>query len=63
MPAPSTPEYLTDRAIAARFSISRSTVWRWFYRGVLPPPVRIGACTRWRLSDILAAEEAMRGAA
>ena len=57
-------EYLSDRAIAARFSISRSTVWRWVRSGSLPPPIRMGAATtRWRLSDILAAEEAMRGAA
>ena len=46
------PVYVRDTYLAERYSISRSTVWRWLARGMLPEPVRIGGVTRWRLSKI-----------
>jgi prophage regulatory protein len=45
-------KYLRDTDLATRYSISRSTVWRWRARGLLPEPIVIGGSTRWKLSDI-----------
>lgn len=48
-----TPEWLSDRQVAAIFSVSRSTVWRWAHDGHLPRPRKIGPqCVRWRRVDI-----------
>lgn len=45
--------YLRDKDLAERYGISRSTVWRWARKGLLPPPVKFGdACSRWRLDDV-----------
>ncbi len=45
--------YFSDNQVAARFGISRNSVWRLAKIGQLPPPVRLFASTvRWRLSDI-----------
>lgn len=46
------PALLGVAALADRLSVSQRTVWRLAARGVLPPAVRLGACTRWRASDI-----------
>ncbi len=46
-------KFLTDSDLAARYSISRATVWRWANAGRLPAPVRLGeATTRWNLSEV-----------
>ena len=42
----------SDRETAAYLGCGRSTVWRWVEEGVLPPPIRLGGLTRWKLSDI-----------
>ena len=48
-----TAAYLTDRDIARRLGISRSTVWRWVASGNLPKPMRIGPRkVRWP-NDVL----------
>lgn len=45
--------YLTDKQVAERFSISRSTPWRWVMRHKFPKPIKLSSgCTRWRLSDV-----------
>lgn len=45
--------YLRDTQLAARYSISRSTVWRWTARGLLPAPIQLSdCCTRWKLDEI-----------
>lgn len=45
--------YVSDVQIAERYSVSRSTVWRWVSRGILPRPQQISpGCTRWRLDEI-----------
>jgi predicted DNA-binding transcriptional regulator AlpA len=55
--------FLSDRDVAARYRVSRPTVWRWAGNGNLPPPVKLSqGATRWRLEDLLAFEAA-RGAA
>lgn len=46
-------QYVRDTDLAARYSISRSTVWRWVHRGLLPAPTQLSeSCTRWRLDAI-----------
>lgn len=50
--------YLTDNAVAQRYSVSRPTVWRWVSEGHLPRPVKLGEnTTRWRLTDLLEWEQ------
>lgn len=50
-------QYLTDRDLAARFAVGRTTIWRWHAEGVLPLPVHLTpGTTRWRLIDIEAFE-------
>lgn len=45
--------YIRDTDLADRYSVSRTTIWRWARDGVLPKPLKISsACTRWRLEDI-----------
>ncbi len=51
------PAYLTDRQAAARYSVSRNTVWRWAKDGSFPKPTQLSPqCTRWRLADLEAWE-------
>ncbi len=45
-------QYLTDRDLAKRFNIGRSTVWSWLSKDQLPQPVKFNGCTRWRESDL-----------
>ena len=48
-----TTRYLSDRDLAARYSIARQTVWRWVVRGWLPQPVSITpGTTRWLEAEI-----------
>lgn len=45
--------YLRDTDLAERYSISRSTVWRWARKGVLPAPIHLSdCCSRWKLDEI-----------
>lgn len=53
------PAYLSDHQVAARYSVTRLTVWRWSGgNGGFPQPIKIGpSCTRWRFEDLLRWEE------
>jgi prophage regulatory protein len=45
--------YFTDREVAARYGVSRPTVWRWLRVGHLPSPETIGPNTkRWKLATL-----------
>ena len=45
--------YLSDKQVAQRYSIGRSTVWQWVKDGLLPSPVRFGQrCSRWSSEDL-----------
>lgn len=45
--------YVSAAQLAERYSVNKSTIWRWAQRGVIPQPVRLSEqCTRWRLADI-----------
>ena len=53
----SSETYLTDLDVAAKFKISRATVWRWMRGGKLPRPYRLGPnCVRFAKSEIEAVE-------
>jgi prophage regulatory protein len=45
--------YLDLKAVVARLSVSKNTIWRWSRTGDFPQPVRLGPrVTRWALADI-----------
>lgn len=44
--------------VADVLRVSVRQVWSLVARGLLPQPVRLGGCTRWRARDIRAAIEA-----
>ncbi|MCH9004944.1 MAG: AlpA family phage regulatory protein [Proteobacteria bacterium] len=55
--------YVSDLQLAVRYSVSRSTIWRWTERGILPTPVRLSSgCTRWKFADIEAHDAARKAA-
>ena len=55
------PRYLTARDLAARYQVSRNTIWGWSRCGNLPKPVKLGhACTRWLRSEVEAMERQKR---
>jgi predicted DNA-binding transcriptional regulator AlpA len=47
-----TSAYVRLPIVAALFSISASTVWRWSRTGLLPAPVRMGHTTLWKVEDL-----------
>ena len=49
-------QYLSDKSLAKRFSVCRTTIWRWRREGEFPKPVKLGGATRWRLAEIEAWE-------
>ena len=45
--------YLSVDQVAARFDVSKDSIWRWKRQGDFPAPVKLGGNTsRWRLADI-----------
>lgn len=49
--------FLCDISVAGRYEISKPTVWRWARDGRLPKPIKLSpGCSRWKLSDLIAAE-------
>lgn len=56
--------YLSDTQLAERYSVSRSTIWRWTNRNNFPKPVQLSpGTTRWRKDDIERHEASKRSAA
>lgn len=54
--------YLSDLAVAKRYSVSRATVWRWAAEGYFPKPIKVGPrATRWRWADLEAHDARMTG--
>jgi predicted DNA-binding transcriptional regulator AlpA len=48
---------VTDKFLAERYAVGRTTIWRWSQEGRLPRPVHLSpGVTRWRLPDIEAFE-------
>lgn len=50
--------YLQDAQVAARYGVSRATIWRWANGNPdFPKSILLSAgCTRWRLEDLEAWE-------
>ena len=50
--------YLADHEVAARFSTSRATIWRWVAKNQkFPKPIKLSpGTTRWRRSDLVSYE-------
>ena len=49
----SNPVYVSDKQLAIRYGVHRTTVWRWIRNGEFPKPIKISeGCTRWRLSEV-----------
>lgn len=45
--------YLSDAALAARFGVTRPTIWRWARDLDFPKPVKLTpGCSRWRASEV-----------
>ncbi|MFT5888868.1 MAG: prophage regulatory protein [Zhongshania sp.] len=55
-----TPQFFSVKALAGRWDVSRSTIWRWRAEGKLPDPIKINGSTRWPLPDIEALEKTFR---
>lgn len=49
---PNQPVLLTADELASLLRLSKRTLWRLRSAGKIPPPVRLGACVRWRVVDI-----------
>lgn len=50
---------LTSKQAAARLSLSRSSFYKLLADETLPPPIKLGANARWRVSDLDAAVDAL----
>ncbi len=50
--------YLSDLQLAVRYSVHRTTTWRWAKSDpAFPKPIALSpGCTRWKLSEIEAWE-------
>jgi prophage regulatory protein len=57
--------YVSDQNLAGRYSVTRQTVWRWLKTDpTFPKPISLSpGCTRWRLDEIEAWEDARRAVA
>ena len=46
-------KYVSATQLAERYSVDRSTIWRWSARGIIPAPEKLSdQCTRWELEKI-----------
>jgi predicted DNA-binding transcriptional regulator AlpA len=56
--------YLADVKVAQRYGVHRTTPWRWLKSDpTFPKPIALSpGCTRWKLSDIEAWENARANA-
>lgn len=54
--------YLTDKMVAARYDVSRATIWRWTKDNPdFPAPLSLGSgSSRWALPDLVAYEASRR---
>jgi len=55
--------YLRVSNVAKKLDVSKSTIYRFVKKGLIPPPIRLSTGTSvWSVSDIDAFIEKMRGA-
>ena len=45
--------YLSDKQLADRYGVTRTTIWRWVQKNEFPHPIKISSgCTRWPMEEI-----------
>lgn len=60
-PLPPESFYIPVEKVAARFSVSVDTIWRWCRKGAFPKPYHPGgSAARWKVAEIEAYEAAMQ---
>jgi excisionase family DNA binding protein len=47
-----TEPLLTVRQVAEHLAVSRATVYEFVHKKILPPPVKVGGASRWRVKDV-----------
>ena len=52
MSAETAPMLIGAEELARMMDVSERTLWRLLSAGKVPPPVRIGRSTRWRLAEV-----------
>lgn len=53
-----TPVFVSDKQLAARYNVHRTTIWRWVRNGEFPSPCKISeGCTRWNMGAVLEHEQ------
>lgn len=56
------PIFLSVKDVAARYSVSVATIWRWTRNKSFPNPIRLGEnVTRWRANDLMIWEQRRGG--
>ncbi|MCZ8153184.1 MAG: AlpA family phage regulatory protein [Rhodobacteraceae bacterium] len=60
-PLPTDALYVPVDQVAARFSVSIDTIWRWCRKGSFPKPYHPGGSSaRWKVAEIEAYEASMQ---
>lgn len=51
--------FLSDKQVADRYSVTRTSIWRWLKKDpTFPKPISLSAgCSRWRLEELEAWEQ------
>ena len=49
-----TERLIRDAEAAAMLGCSKATYWRLVAKGAIPPPIKIGGMSRWKVSDVQA---------
>lgn len=50
--------WASDTQLAAIYSVSRATIWRWAAAGRLPKPTKLSpGATRWKVAEVAATLE------
>lgn len=53
-PSLETERLIRDGEGAALLGCSKATFWRLIAKGMIPPPIKIGGMSRWKVSDVQA---------
>jgi len=54
--------FLRDTELGERFSVSRTTIWRWVKEASFPKPIKVtSGSTRWKIEDVEQWENTKRG--
>lgn len=55
--------FMSAREVAARYGLTKETVYRMAYVGTMPPGIRLGRMRRWALPELEAWEQDLQKAA